>query len=670
MIVRRINQGKKRMDVSSDFIESAVALFWVQTVIARWYSPQWNIVVLRNLRGRWRYYSSCWLVAVKCRSFRKYRETLFLLPSVVVLFSSMMAVNGQGSPTSAPFNISLSAPSVAPSTFNSANFPLFSASISPSVVPTLETLSAIGFYRQSFILFPNTPLFFNETEQETISNIFESYTEFLLPDSTINQIETRCSIDLQSGSINTLGQSLNNMDYRCQYSSNMVDVESLPVSFLSFVNADLDRLTTDLFFQNLNVNASLPAAIRIIQSPAPSISPQPSALPTFRPTVSSPPTLAPSSGPTERMPTTPPNFLRPTMVPSPLVVQGRNGLSVGGIAAIVIVAGILCLVGLFLYYQSARKQQEEMRRPRPHRTSSASSNLATTGRSFRNTFRQSARPVDPLRPPIGVHGNVGLSGSPNFLVSPTEDSLLSNKSMLSIGDSVMAEGSGDDLDDDGTKNLQDEFDQYKDQNLELLRTDVEGNLSGFEGYMSAAVTNALMGDDEKKNYEMQELLWGCDANPDGTEIEASALFEVTDWLNRNESAGIERKGAFMQEILNKMVTSVRFGVIVAEDASRTIHESAAILGLQLAEDLPVTTVIISGMRKTTRAADIIHALSEFGDIDVAAVASGKRGFGIVRFRRRLSVDQALQRYRAGEIVILDVSIQMKVLMPNGVLESR
>lgn len=236
----------------------------------------------------------------------------------------------------------------------------------------------------------------------------------------------------------------------------------------------------------------------------------------------------------------------------------------------------------------------------------------------------------------------------------------------------MAEGSGEanDHSEDGTKNLQDEFDLYKDQNLELLRTDVEGNLSGFEGYMSAAVTNALMGDDEKKNYEMSELLWGCDPNPDGTEIEASALFEVTDWLTRNESAGTERKGAFMQEILNKMVTSVRFGVIVAEDASRTIHESAAILGLQLAEDLPVTTVIISGLRKTTRATDIIHALNEFGEIDVAAVASGKRGFGIVRFRRRISVDHALQQYRAGEIVILDVSIQLKVLMPNGVLESR
>ena len=157
---------------------------------------------------------------------------------------------------------------------------------------------------------------------------------------------------------------------------------------------------------------------------------------------------------------------------------------------------------------------------------------------------------------------------------------------------------------------------------------------------------------------------------DGTEIEASALFEVSDWLKRNESAEGERKRAFMQEILNKMVTSVRYGVIAAEDASRTIHESAAILGLQLAEELPVTTVIISGMRKTTTAEDMMKALHEFGDIDVAAVASRKRGFGIIRFRRRKSVERALRRYKSGEIVILDVSIQMKVLMPSGAIESR
>ena len=49
----------------------------------------------------------------------------------------------------------------------------------------------------------------------------------------------------------------------------------------------------------------------------------------------------------------------------------------------------------------------------------------------------------------------------------------------------------------------------------------------------------------------------------------------------------------MQEMLNKMVSSVRHGVLGPDDASRAIHECAALLELQLASDLPVNTVIIS-----------------------------------------------------------------------------
>ena len=58
----------------------------------------------------------------------------------------------------------------------------------------------------------------------------------------------------------------------------------------------------------------------------------------------------------------------------------------------------------------------------------------------------------------------------------------------------MGGDSGDEA--DTTQNLQDEFDQYKDQNLEKMRAEVEGNLSGFDGMMSQALTKALMDDDE------------------------------------------------------------------------------------------------------------------------------------------------------------------------------
>jgi hypothetical protein len=125
----------------------------------------------------------------------------------------------------------------------------------------------------------------------------------------------------------------------------------------------------------------------------------------------------------------------------------------------------------------------------------------------------------------------------------------------------------------------------------------------------------------------------------------------------------------MQDILNKMVSSVRYGVLLADDASRTIHESAALLGLELANDLPMTTVIISGMRKQATPNNMIKALQEFGDIDTAAVAPNERGFGIVRFRHPKSVDRAMRRYRSGEILVQDVGVQVKALMPSGNVES-
>ena len=122
------------------------------------------------------------------------------------------------------------------------------------------------------------------------------------------------------------------------------------------------------------------------------------------------------------------------------------------------------------------------------------------------------------------------------LISPSE-SLVSNQSLLSAGNS-MGGDSGDEA--DTTQNLQDEFDQYKDQNLEKMRAEVEGNLTGFDGMMSQALTKALMDDDEL-HVEPSELLWGGVGQQSGAEVEASALCEVTDWLKRNDNAPIDGK---------------------------------------------------------------------------------------------------------------------------------
>jgi hypothetical protein len=122
------------------------------------------------------------------------------------------------------------------------------------------------------------------------------------------------------------------------------------------------------------------------------------------------------------------------------------------------------------------------------------------------------------------------------VVSPSE-SLVSNRSLLSAGNSLTGD-SGDEV--DATHGLADEFDQYTDQNLEKMRAGVEGNLTGFDGMMSQALTHALI-DEDDANIEPKELLWGGSGQLIGTEIEASALGEVTDWLKRKETRSDEER---------------------------------------------------------------------------------------------------------------------------------
>jgi hypothetical protein len=91
---------------------------------------------------------------------------------------------------------------------------------------------------------------------------------------------------------------------------------------------------------------------------------------------------------------------------------------------------------------------------------------------------------------------------------------------------------------DGTHNLADEFDQYKDQNLEQMRMGVEKTLQGADGMMSHAMTMAFIADEDPVATE-NDLYWGGSGDP--AEIEATALCEVSDWLKRKEGAGLDER---------------------------------------------------------------------------------------------------------------------------------
>lgn len=116
-----------------------------------------------------------------------------------------------------------------------------------------------------------------------------------------------------------------------------------------------------------------------------------------------------------------------------------------------------------------------------------------------------------------------------------------------------------------------------------------------------------------------------------------------------------------------MTSSVRYGILGPNDASRTIHECAGLLGLQLAADIPVTTIIISGMRKKATEKDTREAFSIFGDVSTAAVAPNERGFGILRYTSNNAVNQVMEKFRKEEVVVEDVAVQLRLIKsgPNN-----
>lgn len=545
----------------------------------------------------------------------------------------------------------------------------------PSQIPSSsEAFVAQESYRLTLLFVERDD--FNDTEVVLLELLLASYTDDFAPENV--RTTTMCRVDGQNlfdCAINdpqctfpALNASdpdspqlfLNDVDFFCNWTSSVTDVTTYPERFATFASLNVDTVTDNLQALGLEVLRALPVRVRSIATLSPTLAPSGiSSAPTRRQ-----PTAAPSSNPTPVSRTTEmPSFGFPTFAPSlgptstPTMSPTQSdddGLGVAALSGIVISFGLITVASLFLYYRKQKRKKQQSAKP--------SSAIAEEPTRTAKSSKTRAAPKKPILYDASSDSEAGVA-----LISPSE-SLVSKQSLLSAGESALGDES--DAEIDGTRNLQDEFDQYKDQNLEQLRSDVEGNLAGFEGIMSAAVTRALMGDDDQQQEITAEVTWGCAGTPAGAEVESSALCEVNDWLKRHEGASVEQKRLFMQDVLNRMVTSVRFGVVLAEDASRTIHESAALLSLPLANDLPMTTLIISGMRKKAAASHMVSVLREFGDIDVAAVASGQRGFGIVRFRHPKSVDRAMRRYRSGEIVIEDVGVQIKALMPSGNVEGR
>ena len=429
--------------------------------------------------------------------------------------------------------------------------------------------------------------FFNETEQEGFERLMASYTEQFAPNS-FQRVNSTCEIlDQKSSSLPTKltiapapapperflraslfgygrnyssffwrrslqGESVNTVSYRMSYQSLSDNVSGYPMEFELFINDNLDRVTNDLNELGINVTGTDLAARFFTQTAQPTTSAQPSGLPTMVPTISLAPSIPPSHFPS-LLPSSSPTALAsavPSTLPSPTPTESpptaNSGANTTIIVVVVVIVASFIMIGLFIFYRRRKQLQEQQF----HATATSGLN---TKHKRGDSLNQTPGPMEgswnaavgkPLAQKTMLqtqdsraqYSPDGRGPLGEGLISPSE-SLVSNQSLLSAGNS-MGGDSGDEA--DTTQNLQDEFDQYKDQNLEKMRAEVEGNLTGFDGMMSQALTKALM-DDEEINVEPTELLWGGQGQQSGAEIEASALCEVTDWLKRNDSASLDRK---------------------------------------------------------------------------------------------------------------------------------
>lgn len=537
----------------------------------------------------------------------------------------------------------------------------------PSLSPTAIFRDQQSF-RQGFVVPSQTSFFFDY--QAEIQDLFQAYTEQFAPGAN-ESVTSSCKIKSQQiqkkWDENTAnGLYTLELDYSVSYFSTETNVNEYSRFFLKFMNSNLASVSEDTSkLVNFTVVA-LEASMTVLMTgrpTEPTSSLVPSTLPTPSPMRNYQPSeilmatelLSPSTSPIssetlmtkEPLPPSPPPISSEVLMtkkplpPSPSIslitttptTAPTSTPTVPKVQSLtVIFSGLLALVVLLAIFCFCRRQKRRMM---------AQYDSATNEREINKNDRANAQPTsrqDPSWMTSDIENGKVRAISPIQTV-PSNDS----KSLLSIGDLGTSDS---DFEADGVDNLKSEFDEYKSQNLEAIRWNLLGNL------------NKLFIRDGQAHKNSTDF-WGCQANPSGAEVEASALYEVTNWLQRHQNANTERRRVFMQEILDKMVASVCCGVIEAEDASRTIHESAALLSFALANKLPNTTVIISGMRKKTTSQHMLEALSEFGKIDAAAVASGLRGFGIVRFRHPKSVYRAMLQYRNSEIVVQDVAIQMR-----------
>ena len=544
--------------------------------------------------------------------------SLFNSPSTTIANVTRQIAGTSRSPTTLPTKAptglptisalpSITPPTAVPSTPVPTKFPTREPTPQPTPQPTVlptasPTFSQVSIntksYRQEFggatgQMSPDQVIYFQ--------SILSGYTELY---GGLGSEHVRTTVDVFNQA--ELGRNNTRLavDYTIEWSSNKTDVNgTLPydLRFISWMEQPQNSAIFVFDLRDVGIMIENSNTIDILNPPEPSLSPQASNTGIPSPTQAQPPSY-PTSGPIT-------GGISRTMV----IIIGISG----SMGAIVFATGVCLIVW-------ARRNSQ-------YQTRTTVSTNKPVGDGDEDSYNGGPQIVLGHGIPAadGVKSrDDSIIGVPqelepdNSLPINDSESLASEPSMLS---GVKSIESSSDFDNDVPDHLIDELDDNMgNDKLEKMRAGVEGNVGDVDEMMSQALIKALT-EDYDGGRDMGGLLWG--GNGDGMEIEASVLCETNDWLKRKEGASLEERRMFMQDILNRMVATVRHNVIAPERGSTAIHGAAAMLGLQLAGELPETAILVSGMRHKVQKEDLYAAFSEFGEIEGCAVAPNAKGFG-------------------------------------------
>lgn len=190
--------------------------------------------------------------------------------------------------------------------------------------------------------------------------------------------------------------------------------------------------------------------------------------------------------------------------------------------------------------------------------------------------------------------------------------------------------------------------------LDIIRHDVESTVPGTDMMMSRAIICAF-----SEDRDLSEILptnsTKARAREDEIVYETDCIYAANEWMKWNARSSahdnLDRKCAFLQTQINKMVACVRHNLISPVAASQAIHSVAAVLDMELAVPLPRNTIVLFSLNKYVTREHVVNALKIYGKIEGAAVASGNKGFALCRYKVSKSCRRALEASFRDEIII-------------------